>query len=166
MDGPAFRVVLLGAERAGKSELLTMLATAANVPIEVRGAVRCITTITAARTYTILDAETSQVEQVLAGGAEATILVVAAVDGPLPTTRRHVELARQSGAPLALIVLNDRGIEDVELTELVEMECRELATKFEMRGDRLPVVRTMPSRIAHTSSPVPAIAAALDAFVR
>jgi hypothetical protein len=158
------RVVLIGSKGAGKSPLFDAIAHAAGVPVTTVGAARSLTTITAAATYVITDASEGDVPSVLAAGAEATILVVSAADGPMPATRAHVEASRHAGAPLAAVYLDDTRVEDEELADLVELEVRELASRFEMNGDALPVIRARPSRKAHVSSPIPAIASALDAF--
>ena len=70
------------------------------------------------------------------------ILVVAATDGPMPQTKEHVLLARQVGVPYIVVFLNKcDSVEDTELIDLVEMEVRELLSKYQFPGDDLPVVR-------------------------
>jgi elongation factor Tu len=70
------------------------------------------------------------------------ILVVAATDGPMPQTKEHVLLARQVGVPYIVVFLNKcDAVEDPELIDLVEMEVRELLSKYQFPGDDLPVVR-------------------------
>ena len=69
-------------------------------------------------------------------------LVVAATDGPMPQTKEHVLLARQVGVPYIVVFLNKcDSVEDTELIDLVEMEVRELLSKYQFPGDDLPVVR-------------------------
>jgi elongation factor Tu len=73
---------------------------------------------------------------------DGAILVVAATDGPMPQTREHILLARQVGVPYIVVALNKVDmVEDAELLELVELEVRELLSKYEFPGDDLPVVR-------------------------
>jgi elongation factor Tu len=73
---------------------------------------------------------------------DGAILVVAATDGPMPQTREHVLLARQVGVPHIVVCLNKvDAVDDPELLDLVELEVRELLTKYEFPGDDLPVVR-------------------------
>jgi elongation factor Tu len=73
---------------------------------------------------------------------DGAILVVAATDGPMPQTKEHVLLARQVGVPYIVVFLNKcDAVEDPELIDLVEMEVRELLTKYQFPGDTLPVVR-------------------------
>jgi elongation factor Tu len=73
---------------------------------------------------------------------DGAILVVAATDGPMPQTKEHVLLARQVGVPYVVVFLNKcDAVEDAELIDLVEMEVRELLSKYGFPGDDLPVVR-------------------------
>jgi len=73
---------------------------------------------------------------------DGAILVVAATDGPMPQTKEHVLLARQVGVPCVLVFLNKcDAVEDTELIDLVEMEVRELLTKYQFPGDDVPVIR-------------------------
>jgi elongation factor Tu len=70
-----------------------------------------------------------------------TILVVSAADGPMPQTREHILLARQVEVPYIVVFLNKADmVDDPELLELVEMEVRELLTKYEFPGDDIPIV--------------------------
>jgi elongation factor Tu len=73
---------------------------------------------------------------------DGAILVVAATDGPMPQTKEHVLLARQVGVPCVLVFLNKcDAVEDTELIDLVEMEVRDLLTKYQFPGDDVPVIR-------------------------
>ncbi len=84
------------------------------------------------------------IKNMITGAAQmdGAILVVSAPDGPMPQTREHVLLARQVEVPYVLVALNKvDAMEDEELLELVEMEVRELLTKYNFPGDELPVVR-------------------------
>jgi elongation factor Tu len=73
---------------------------------------------------------------------DGAILVVAATDGPMPQTREHILLARQVGVPHIVVALNKvDAVDDPELLDLVELEVRELLTKYEFPGDEVPVVR-------------------------
>jgi elongation factor Tu len=72
---------------------------------------------------------------------DGAILVVAATDGPMPQTREHILLARQVGVPRIVVYLNKVDAADPELLELVEMEVRELLTKYEFPGDEIPVIK-------------------------
>jgi elongation factor Tu len=73
---------------------------------------------------------------------DGAILVVSAADGPMPQTREHVLLARQVNVPALVVFMNKCDlVEDKELLDLVEMEVRELLTKYEFPGDKIPVIR-------------------------
>jgi elongation factor Tu len=73
---------------------------------------------------------------------DGAILVVSAPDGPMPQTREHVLLARQVNVPYVLVALNKVDLmEDEELLQLVEMELRDLLTKYQFPGDKTPIVR-------------------------
>jgi len=72
------------------------------------------------------------------------VLVVSAPDGPMPQTREHILLARQVGVPSMVVYLNKVDMvakEDAELLDLVELELRELLTKYEFPGDKIPIIR-------------------------
>ena len=73
---------------------------------------------------------------------DGAVLVVSAADGPMPQTREHVLLARQVNVPYIVVYLNKVDlVDDPELLDLVELEVRELLTKYEYPGEELPVVR-------------------------
>jgi elongation factor Tu len=73
---------------------------------------------------------------------DGAILVVSAADGPMPQTREHILLARQVGVPALVVFLNKVDmVDDPELLELVELEVRELLSKYEFPGDEIPVVK-------------------------
>jgi elongation factor Tu len=84
------------------------------------------------------------IKNMITGAAQmdGTILVVSAPDGPMPQTREHVLLARQVEVPSIVVALNKvDAMDDEELLELVEVEVRELLSKYEFPGDEIPVVR-------------------------
>jgi len=84
------------------------------------------------------------VKNMITGAAQmdGAILVVSAADGPMPQTREHVLLARQVGVPHIVVFLNKVDlVDDPELLELVEMEVRELLSKYDFPGDKVPVIR-------------------------
>jgi elongation factor Tu len=84
------------------------------------------------------------VKNMITGAAQmdGAILVVSAADGPMPQTREHILLARQVGVPYIVVFLNKVDmVDDPELLDLVELEVRELLTKFEFPGDTIPIVR-------------------------
>ena len=83
------------------------------------------------------------VKNMITGAAQmdGAILVCSAADGPMPQTREHILLARQVGVPHIVVYLNKADqVDDKELTDLVEMEIRELLTKYEFPGDDVPII--------------------------
>ncbi|HAH07498.1 MAG TPA: elongation factor Tu [Elusimicrobia bacterium] len=100
---------------------------------------------TASRHYAHVDCpgHADYIKNMITGAAQmdAAILVVSAADGPMPQTREHVLLARQVGVPHIIVYLNKIDVADKDLVELVEMEVRELLTKFEFPGDKVSVIR-------------------------
>ncbi|MBM3209350.1 elongation factor Tu [Candidatus Shapirobacteria bacterium] len=84
------------------------------------------------------------VKNMITGAAQmdGAILVVSAPDGPMPQTREHILLARQVNVPAIVVFLNKVDmVDDAELLDLVEMEVRELLTKYQFPGDKIPIVR-------------------------
>src|SRR5438309_6653253 len=84
------------------------------------------------------------IKNMITGAAQmdGAILVVAANDGPMPQTREHILLARQVGVPRIVVFLNKIDtVDDPELIELVEMELRDLLSKYKFPGDEIPIVR-------------------------
>src|SRR5205814_8166 len=84
------------------------------------------------------------IKNMITGAAQmdGAILVVSAADGPMPQTREHVLLARQVNVPNLVVFLNKCDVvDDKELLDLVELEVRELLTKYEFPGDKIPVIR-------------------------
>jgi elongation factor Tu len=100
---------------------------------------------TAARHYAHVDCpgHADYVKNMITGAAQmdGAILVCAATDGPMPQTREHILLARQVGVPKIVVFLNKVDIADPELLELVELELRELLTRYEFPGDDIPIIR-------------------------
>jgi elongation factor Tu len=101
---------------------------------------------TASRHYAHVDCpgHADYIKNMITGAAQmdGAILVVAATDGPMPQTREHILLARQVGVPYIVVALNKcDAVDDEELLELVELEVRELLTKYQFPGDDTPVVR-------------------------
>ncbi len=101
---------------------------------------------TTARHYAHIDCpgHADYIKNMITGAAQmdGAVLVVAANDGPMPQTREHILLARQVGVPRMVVFLNKIDtVDDPELLELVEMELRELLTKYEFPGDEIPIVR-------------------------
>src|SRR6267143_1217741 len=101
---------------------------------------------TANRHYAHVDCpgHADYIKNMITGAAQmdGAILVVAATDGPMPQTREHVLLARQVGVPYIVVFLNKcDAVEDPELLDLVELEVRDLLTKYEFPGDEIPVIR-------------------------
>ncbi|MCH1992844.1 elongation factor Tu, partial [Achromobacter xylosoxidans] len=84
------------------------------------------------------------VKNMITGAAQmdGAILVVSAADGPMPQTREHILLSRQVGVPYIIVFLNKADmVDDAELLELVEMEVRELLSKYDFPGDDTPIVK-------------------------
>ena len=101
---------------------------------------------TAKRHYAHVDCpgHADYVKNMITGAAQmdGAILVVSAVDGPMPQTREHILLARQVNVPAIVVFLNKVDlVDDPELLDLVELEVRELLSKYEFPGDTLPVIR-------------------------
>ncbi|MCL4208162.1 elongation factor Tu [Patescibacteria group bacterium] len=98
------------------------------------------------RHYAHIDApgHADYIKNMITGAAQmdGAILVVAATDGPMPQTREHILLAKQVNVPQIVVALNKCDmVDDAELLDLVEMEVRELLTKYDFDGDNIPVVR-------------------------
>jgi len=115
------------------------------------------------------------VKNMITGAAQmdGAIVVVSAADGPMPQTREHILLARQVGVPAIVVFLNKVDlVDDAELLDLVELEVRELLSKYEFPGDEIPIVRgsALPATQA-TSKDDPAckciteLVAALDSYI-
>jgi len=101
---------------------------------------------TANRHYAHVDCpgHADYVKNMITGAAQmdGAILVVSAADGPMPQTREHILLARQVGVPFIVVFMNKCDmVDDEELLDLVEMEVRELLSKYEFPGDDIPVIR-------------------------
>ena len=101
---------------------------------------------TTARHYAHVDCpgHADYIKNMITGAAQmdGAILVVSAVDGPMPQTREHILLGRQVGLPTMVVFLNKvDAVEDQELLDLVELEVRELLTKYGFPGDKVPVIR-------------------------
>jgi elongation factor Tu len=100
---------------------------------------------TANRHYAHVDCpgHADYVKNMITGAAQmdGAILVVAATDGPMPQTREHILLARQVGVPRIVVFMNKVDAADPELLELVELEVRELLSKYEFPGDDIPIIK-------------------------
>ena len=101
---------------------------------------------TAKRHYAHVDCpgHADYVKNMITGAAQmdGAILVVSAADGPMPQTREHILLARQVGVPALVVYLNKVDmVDDPELLDLVELEVRELLSKYEFPGDEIPIVK-------------------------
>ncbi len=131
---------------------------------------------TAARHYAHVDCpgHADYVKNMITGAAQmdGAILVCSAADGPMPQTREHILLARQVGVPYIIVFLNKCDmVDDEELLELVEMEVRELLSKYDFPGDDIPIVKGSALKaLEGDQSPIgePAIfqlADALDSYI-
>src|SRR5450756_1978880 len=104
---------------------------------------------------------------------DGAILVVSAVDGPMPQTREHILLARQVNVPQIVVFLNKCDlVEDAELLDLVELEVRELLSKYNFPGDDTPVIRGSASKALLAvgpddvdAKPIWDLLAAVDSFI-
>ncbi|MDE3032010.1 MAG: elongation factor Tu [Acidobacteriota bacterium] len=109
------------------------------------------------------------IKNMITGAAQmdGAILVVSAADGPMPQTREHVLLARQVNVPHIVVFLNKVDVADKDLVDLVEMEVRELLTKYDFPGDKVKVIRgSAVKALEGDTSPIgePAIQALMDAL--
>ena len=113
---------------------------------------------TDARHYAHVDCpgHADYVKNMITGAAQmdGAILVVSSVDGPMPQTREHILLARQVGVPAIVVYMNKVDlVDDEELLDLVELEVRELLSKYDFPGDDLPVIRGAALGALESSSP-------------
>ncbi len=116
------------------------------------------------------------VKNMITGAAQmdGAILVVSAADGPMPQTREHILLARQVGVPAIVVFLNKVDtVDDPELLDLVEMEIRELLSKYEFPGDETPVIRGSALAAAQATKPdapeakcIQELMDALDSYIK
>ena len=132
---------------------------------------------TANRHYAHIDApgHADYIKNMITGAAQmdGAILVVSAVDGPMPQTREHILLARQVGVPAVVVFLNKvDAVEDKELVDLVEAEVRELLKKYEFPGDEIPIIRGSALKALEATSPddpaaqpIIELAKALDEYI-
>jgi elongation factor Tu len=115
------------------------------------------------------------VKNMITGAAQmdGAILVVSAADGPMPQTREHILLARQVGVPYIVVFLNKVDmVDDPELLELVELEVRDLLTKFQFPGDKTPIIRGSALKALESGDPdgeaakaIWELMAAIDAYI-
>ncbi|HUJ73437.1 MAG TPA: GTP-binding protein, partial [bacterium] len=134
---------------------------------------------TAKRHYAHVDCpgHADYVKNMITGAAQmdGAILVVGANDGPMPQTREHILLARQVGVPYIVVFLNKVDmVDDPELLDLVEMEVRELLTKYNFPGDDIPIIRGSALKALESTSKDPKapeykcimdLMAAVDAYI-
>jgi elongation factor Tu len=114
---------------------------------------------TADRHYAHVDCpgHADYVKNMITGAAQMDggILVVSATDGPMPQTREHILLARQVGVPQLVVFMNKCDlVDDAEILELVEMEIRELLSKYDFDGDNIPVIQGSATCALNDSDPV------------
>jgi elongation factor Tu len=131
---------------------------------------------TANRHYAHVDCpgHADYVKNMITGAAQmdGAILVCSAADGPMPQTREHILLARQVGVPYIVVFLNKCDmVDDAELLELVEMEVRELLSKYDFPGDDIPIVKGSALKAIEGDKgelgegAIMALAAALDSYI-
>jgi len=95
------------------------------------------------------------IKNMITGAAQmdGAVLVVSAADGPMPQTREHILLARQVGVPYIVVFMNKVDmVDDPELLDLVELEMRELLTKYQFPGDKIPIIRGSALKALESSS--------------
>ncbi|MBI4114279.1 MAG: elongation factor Tu [Candidatus Niyogibacteria bacterium] len=129
------------------------------------------------RHYAHIDApgHADYIKNMITGAAQmdGAVLVVSAVDGPMPQTREHILLARQVGVPAIIVFLNKVDmVDDKELIDLVEAEIRELLSKYEYPGEKIPIIRGSGLKALETKSaddeaakPILELAKQLDEFI-
>ena len=114
------------------------------------------------------------IKNMITGAAQmdGAILVVSAADGPMPQTREHILLARQVGVPAMVVFLNKVDmVDDKELLDLVELEVRELLSKYEFPGDEIPIVKGSALKAmqkpddAEASKPIMELMEAVDSYI-
>jgi elongation factor Tu len=131
---------------------------------------------TAERHYSHVDCpgHADYVKNMITGAAQmdGAILVVSAVDGPMPQTREHILLARQVGVPRIVVFLNKCDVaDDPELLDLIELELRELLSKYKFDGDNAPIVRGSAIKALHgekgrlADEAIVQLFAALDSYI-
>ena len=131
---------------------------------------------TADRHYAHVDCpgHADYVKNMITGAAQMDggILVVSATDGPMPQTREHILLARQVGVPQLVVFMNKCDlVDDAEILELVEMEIRELLSKYDFDGDNIPVIQGSATCALNDTNPelgreaVLKLMAAVDSFI-
>ncbi len=131
---------------------------------------------TAARHYAHVDCpgHADYVKNMITGAAQMDggILVVSATDGPMPQTREHILLARQVGVPQLVVFMNKCDlVDDAEIIELVEMEIRELLSKYDFDGDNIPVIQGSATCALNDTNPelgreaIIKLMAAVDSFI-
>lgn len=127
---------------------------------------------TANRHYAHVDCpgHADYVKNMVTGAAQmdGAILVVASTDGPMPQTREHILLARQVGVPAVVVFMNKVDmVDDEELLELVEMEVRELLSKYEFPGDDIPVIKgsALKSLEGSDDAPIMELMDACDSYI-
>jgi len=101
------------------------------------------------------------IKNMITGAAQmdGAILVVSAADGPMPQTREHILLARQVGVPYIVVYMNKTDmVDDPELLDLVELEVRELLSKYQFPGDKLPIVKGSALKAMESASTDPSAA--------
>ena len=131
---------------------------------------------TEARHYAHVDCpgHADYVKNMITGAAQMDggILVVSATDGPMPQTREHILLARQVGVPQLVVFMNKCDlVDDAEIIELVEMEIRELLSKYDFDGDNIPVIQGSATCALNDTNPelgreaIIKLMAAVDSFI-